>query len=238
LAVTIPEPRPRPGLSTISKFMTVLVSLVLFVVIVEGIELIKPSLGWPYYRLWAPLILAPYWLVVPIWQRRHYGAERVARERVLERNRKLRYDRWIFRYLLPVAALVIMIIVLTQIGPAWSAAHGGGVTGTFTVTSDVCASGDRDCTRYGTFRSTDGSDVRTHIKDNDHVPAKLPAGASIPARDTGDYNGVFAANGSTDWRWEGAFLAGLSLYLVGYLIWMGRLLLKRRSYLAEPVHIP
>ncbi|HEY2791571.1 MAG TPA: hypothetical protein VGJ28_04405, partial [Micromonosporaceae bacterium] len=113
-----------------------------------------------------------------------------------------------------------------------------GITGTFTVTSDECASGARDCTRYGTFRSTDGSDVRTHIKDNDHVPATLPAGASIPARDTGDYNGVFAASGSTDWRSEGAFLAGAGLYLIGYLIWLGRRLLKRRGYLARPVHLP
>ena len=64
-----------------------------------------------------------------------------------------------------------------EVGATWDAAHGRGVAGTFTVTSEDC-SGKGPCSHYGDFRSTDGQQSFTDVE---LVGDSADVGKSVPA---------------------------------------------------------
>jgi hypothetical protein len=71
----------------------------------------------------------------------------------------------------------ILWFSLGQVGPTWNAAHGRGISGSFTVTSEDC-SGKGPCHHYGSFRSTDG---RHSFDDVEIVGDAADVGKVIPA---------------------------------------------------------
>ncbi|SEM08492.1 hypothetical protein [Streptacidiphilus jiangxiensis] len=110
-------------------------------------------------------------------------------------RRDRRFRRWTWRYLTPVAALLLVLMGAMDIGPTWSAHLGGGTRGTFTVTSVECG---RSCDWAGDFVSDDGTDTRVGVGlgsggDVHHV------GDRIRAVDTGDHINVYPAGGGHDW---------------------------------------
>jgi hypothetical protein len=66
---------------------------------------------------------------------------------------------------------------LAELEPTWNAAHGRGIAGSFTVTSEDCG-GRGPCIYYGNFRSTDG---RQSFTDVELVGASADVGQSVPA---------------------------------------------------------
>jgi hypothetical protein len=65
----------------------------------------------------------------------------------------------------------------TEVGPTWNAAHGRGIAGSFTVTSEDCG-GRGPCSSYGNFRSADG---RYSFTDVELVGDSADVGQSVPA---------------------------------------------------------
>jgi hypothetical protein len=121
----------------------------------------------------------------------------------------------------------LLWFALGQVGPTWNAAHGRGVAGSFTVTSEDCG-GKGPCTHYGNFRSNDG---RYSFTDVELVGDSADVGRSVPALYEGQGeppDSVFAP------RWTGlaenAFYLAIALSL--FLEPLGRLLeavvLRRR----------
>lgn len=98
-------------------------------------------------------------------------------------------------------------------GPAWAAAHGRGVPGSLTVTSESCG---KSCDYYGDFRSDNGRYV---FKDVNLIGDSGPVGSKVPAYYEGDdpnpaevyghgWGGVASAG---TFLGAGLFLAGPSL---------------------------
>jgi len=65
----------------------------------------------------------------------------------------------------------------------------------------------------GDFQASSGGDRHVHVLMHDPVPAHAHIGQTIPARDTGDRSGVFAATGSTEWQTVVAAIAMGGAYL-------------------------
>lgn len=191
---------------------------------IEVVDLIWPGHGWRYGRLWGGLLAFIYWPVCLALLARRYGDERVARHEKSSQAASAKYLRWVFIYLVPPVALLGIVLGLIDLGPSWSAAHGGGVTGTFAVRTRECGN---HCVLHGDFVGDDGT-VRRGVLMHDNPKAGALVGATMPARDTGDRTGVFAVSGSTDWYYEVIVLVMSGGYLVGWFLWLGWRLVRRR----------
>ncbi len=104
--------------------------------------------------------------------------------------------------------------------PDLQAAHGGGVTGMFTLTESLSC--DRyqpprqRCGWFGDFRSDDGRTVRRDMELVGGLPPGAQVGDTVPARDTGDLTGIYQIDDSRSWRSSAGFLAGFfAVFLVG-----------------------
>jgi hypothetical protein len=124
-----------------------------------------------------------------------------------------------------------------KLAPAWQAAHGGGVTGTFTLTEpDGCDRYEpprQRCGWWGDFRSDDGKTVRRDVYLVGELPPGARVGDTVLARDTGNPTGVYPLNDSQSWRSEaGAFAAFFGVFLVGVVVlepWSWRNRLRSRG---------
>lgn len=191
---------------------------VTFVVAVVA-ELVHPGSGFGLGRLWLLMAAIIWW---PIWWGlliRRYGVERVEAYEKNSKKQEARYQRWFFAYFMPIIALVFLIIGLVDAGPGWRAAHGQGVPGMFTVTSQDC---HRGCMTYGDFTSADGSHTQRDVQliEGGSSPRRA-IGTTVAALDTGDRLGVYPV-GTKDW--EASLIAALggAVYRVGWLFWLGR----------------
>jgi hypothetical protein len=101
-----------------------------------------------------------------------------------------------------VGAVVVMAIVALSFGlvPAIVAAQGGGVTGSFVVSSQVCSS-KTGCQWVGTFDAADG-DVITGLAYGGLLPAGDGPGSAIAARYPSGSDVVYALHGSHTWVFD------------------------------------
>ncbi|MBO0867039.1 MAG: hypothetical protein J2P15_00600 [Micromonosporaceae bacterium] len=128
---------------------------------------------------------------------------------------------WVmFAFVLPLFSIVLLVFLARDAGPAVRAGLGDGRAGTLHLTQKTCL--PHSCSWFGTFRSDDGTEVRSHVLMQDYPPGGAKVGDDIRARDTGDRSGVFAETGSRAWLFM-AFLAVLSGgYLIGSTVWVAR----------------
>lgn len=139
-----------------------------------------------------------------------------------------------------IAGVIIGVIGACGSGfllvPAWQAAHGGGVTGTFTLTElvgcDRYQPPRQRCDWFGDFRSDDGTIVRRDMELAGGLPPGARVGDTVPARDTGSLTQIYQANDSQGGRLPAGFLAAFSAaFLVGIVAlqpWTWRDRLRRR----------
>jgi hypothetical protein len=103
--------------------------------------------------------------------------------------------------------------------PDLRAAHGGGVTGGFTLTEPQGCDRyqpPRRCGWFGDFVSDDGKTVRRHLDLADGLPPGAQVGDTVAARDTGSLAAIYPIDDGTTWRTTAAFFAGfLGAFLVG-----------------------
>jgi hypothetical protein len=113
----------------------------------------------------------------------------------------VRQRRGRFRHLAIAAAggIVAMAIAALSFGlvPAIEAAEGGGVTGSFVVSHQVCSS-RTGCQWVGEFRSADG-DVIGGLAYGGALPEGDGPGSTIAARYPGGSDEVYALHGSHTW---------------------------------------
>ncbi|WP_433292938.1 hypothetical protein ACQP2F_29350 [Actinoplanes sp. CA-030573] len=130
--------------------------------------------------------------------------------------------------LLVVAAFFVVIGCtigvgsLTMLVPDWRAAHGGGRTGTFTLTEPMSC--DRwppprqRCGWFGDFVSDDGTVVRRDMELAGGLPAGASAGDTVGARDTGSPTAIYLLTDRSTWKSSAGFAAlGLGAGLAGLL---------------------
>lgn len=118
---------------------------------------------------------------------------------------------------------VIVLGSATMLVPAWRAAHGGGVTGTFTLTEAMSC--DRwqpprqRCGWFGDFRSADGRTVRHRLELADGLPPGARVGDTIAALDTGSSAQAYRLGDRDAWRSPAGFLGiGLIPLTIGLLV--------------------
>ena len=122
----------------------------------------------------------------------------------------------------PQFAAAILVLAAIDLGPAWSAAHGHGIHGSFTVTDESCG-GKGGCSYTGDFVSEDGtvrlSDLPYEDGDvnevGDQVEAIVPAHREV----------AYSAHGSSAYKWIIAVMVTCCFALFVWLI----LLASRRS---------
>jgi hypothetical protein len=120
-----------------------------------------------------------------------------------------RFFGWIVALLLGVAML---LFGYRNLIPAWQAAAGSGVVGTFTAERRECTrhKTGESCVLYGSWVASDGSSRRDHVLIYDQ-PKGLRVGGKAKALDTGA-QGVFAA------RFGLTFLMATALTVGGLVI--------------------
>lgn len=122
--------------------------------------------------------------------------------------------------MVPALAAVTLFFGLQDIGPAWSAAHGGGRLGKFAAAERSCSTGKiTTCGFFGTYVSDDGI-VRLSRVWLDEPPRRLQVGDTIPVVYAGGRSRptVYAADRSTEWL----FIGGLVVVAVVALAVWGR----------------
>lgn len=120
--------------------------------------------------------------------------------------------------------------------PAWHAAHGGGVTGTFTLTEpngcDRWQPPRQRCGWFGDFRSDDGKTVRQDRELAGGLPPGAQVGDTVPARDTGSLTQIYQGDDHQGWQVPAGFLAAFSAaFLLGIALlqpWTWERRLKQR----------
>jgi hypothetical protein len=127
---------------------------------------------------------------------------------------------------LPVIAIAGLMFGAFDLAPAWQAKAGKGTSGTFTAVREDC--GRRSCTWHGDFAATDGGGQRTDVILYDE-PDALAAGDTVPARDTGARNGVFASEGGSTWLLLTGFAVAGVLAAVAWVIVVVRAVTRRRA---------
>ncbi|MGZ6836143.1 MAG: hypothetical protein ACXVGE_09805, partial [Blastococcus sp.] len=130
----------------------------------------------------------------------------------------------------PLIALVFAVGITPELGPAWRAAFGGGVAGTFTSTHSSC--GRLECSYFGPFDSVD---------DTIHLPRarmtetflSLHRGQRVAAVYTGSSEGqVFLAHRTRAWLTDSVILG---VVVAGLAVWARRL---RRAIRPGPAPRP
>ncbi|MGH3303015.1 MAG: hypothetical protein ACRDOK_15315 [Streptosporangiaceae bacterium] len=99
-------------------------------------------------------------------------------------------------------AIVAMAIATLSfgLGPAIDAAGGGGMTGSFVVSHQVCSS-KTGCQWVGTFQGADG-DAISGLAYGGLLPAGEAPGSIIAARYPGGSDEVYALHGSHTWVFD------------------------------------
>ena len=108
---------------------------------------------------------------------------------------------WIWRIAVPILAVAFVPLLVSDLGPSWSARFGSGTPGTFTAVYEECRRTGRagqSCAWRGDFSSEDGGAVRHGVVLAGADDADR-AGRSAPALDTGDPYYVFPRNGGWNW---------------------------------------
>ena len=189
--------------------------------------------------LWLALGAVAWWPVWYWWLHHRYGHERVRRWEKQQETSQAKYVRWAFAYFAPLVAVVAVVVGVIDFGPAWRAAHGGGVPGLFTVVSSEC---DRkSCMTYGDFVASDGSRRTDVLLDEGGFGRRRAVGAVVAAHDTGDRLGVFPDGGRPQWGFDIGFLIVGAAYLAGWVVWLARRISGRRrsrNRVEEPLTIP
>jgi hypothetical protein len=218
--------RNSDRIPTFAVLFGILGGLGVTVVIAIIAELIHPGSGLGLGRLWLLVAMIIWW---PIWYallHRRYSVQRVAAFEEHSKRQEIKYQRWLFAYVMPMIALVFLIVGFVDARPGWRAAHGWGVSGTFTVGSQDCHKG---CMTYGDFTSTDGRDSRQAVQlvEGGSSPRRA-VGATVAALDTADRLGVYPVGTK---EWQSSLAIGLlgAGYLVGWLAWLMRRFGGRRE---------
>jgi hypothetical protein len=107
--------------------------------------------------------------------------------------------------------------------PDWRAAHGGGRTGTFTLTRPLSC--DRwepprqRCDWSGDFVSDDGTVVRRDRELSGDPPPGARPGDTIPARDAGSWTRIYQRTDTGSWKSSAEFLAIFAgIFLLGAIL--------------------
>ncbi|MET8355104.1 hypothetical protein [Micromonospora sp. NPDC005206] len=127
---------------------------------------------------------------------------------------------------LPVIAIAGLMFGAFDLVPTWQAKAGQGTPGTFTAVREDC--GRRNCTWYGDFAATEGGGQRTDVILYDE-PDGLVAGDTVPVRDTGARNGVFATAGESTWLLLTGFVVAGVIAAVAWVIILVRTVSRRRA---------
>jgi hypothetical protein len=150
-------------------------------------------------------------------QRRLRAALRAGEDASRRRRRRLR--RLIIA---ATGAIVAMAITALSFGlvPAIEAASGGGTTGSFVVSDQVCAS-KTGCQWVGTFRARDGA-AFSGLAYGGSLPPGDGAGSVIPVRYPGGSDQVYALHGSHTWVFDLLIMLAIGA-AVGTALWISPL---------------
>lgn len=188
--------------------------------------------GWPlhYLRLWMVPVSLLYWFPLSWFLRTKRGIDlRSRRPHATNGRASAAVARWLFGYIGVVVAAFALLIAILFVRPAWTAAHGGGTTGTLTFAYSKCHGSN--CDWYGTFEADDGSIGYSEVQYDDSVPPiEAQVGTSIRARlvDTDAYR----ETGSTAWHTPATVAIVAGTYLVGGLAWLAFYIRRRRRAVA------
>lgn len=137
-------------------------------------------------------------------------------------------------------ALLLLAALAAYVGVAGldqslRAARGEGVPGTFTATSLSCVQhpGHESCTCSGTFRPGTGEadrNVQLHAAGHD----TCREGEPVPAVDAGAANRVYGPDGSREWLFSLALLAGATAVCAGVPLAWAR---WARARSRRPLHL-
>lgn len=124
---------------------------------------------------------------------------------------------------MPVIGAIGTFGSATMLVPAWQAAHGGGVTGTLTLTEpngcDRYEPPRQRCGWFGDFRGDDDRTVRRDMELAGGLPPGARVGDTVPARDTGSLAQIYRRDDSQAWKGPAGFLAGfLAVLLAGIIL--------------------
>jgi hypothetical protein len=113
----------------------------------------------------------------------------------------------------PLLALPFIVGITPELVPAWRAALGDGLPGTFKAVHSQC---NRDCSYYGPFESTDGTVHLAHARLAESL-LELHRNETVEAVDTGSSEQqIFLAHGTRVWVTDsliyGAAWAGLVVW--------------------------
>jgi hypothetical protein len=125
---------------------------------------------------------------------------------------------------LPAITFAAFAFAAPNVGPAWRAHNGDGISGTFTAVGSEC--GRRSCTLRGTWTATDGSATRPDVALLGG-PDSLPVDGTVEAVDAGADDGVFVLPTNHHLIYIGLVLAGV-LAAVGWIFVIIRAV-KRRA---------
>jgi hypothetical protein len=143
--------------------------------------------------------------------------------------------RLFWRFFAPVLFAALLTDGIVHGVPALSAHFGGGRTGTFTVTRVQCSADGSDCTTWGRFVASGGTDVRSRIKMSPDT-ATPGVGGRQAAVDTGDPEFVFPPGGAPAW-WIYSIVIWISGLLLG--LWAASTIrVLRRRVRRQPVRTP
>ena len=130
-----------------------------------------------------------------------------------------------------------MLVLMASFVPAWQAAHGGGRTGTFTLTEfegcDRFEPPVQRCGWFGDFVSDDGAVVRGRQRLAGGLPKGAQAGETLPARAVGGPGLIYQLDDTERVDQTVNFLAGFTvIFAVGLVLcrpWRFRAWLRSRS---------
>lgn len=149
-----------------------------------------------------------------------------------DRRISTRIRRFVWRYLTPLIAALVIVSAGGDIGPAWRAHEGAGTRGMVTVTQKDCG---RSCSYTGNFVSDDGKDRRTGVGLASGF-SDLAVGDRVAALDDGASTDVYPPGGGEDWILTTLFLVGAigALLLWIYVVPIGALKRRRSGDHIEP----
>jgi hypothetical protein len=132
--------------------------------------------------------------------------------------------------LLPAVAVLALVVGTQDLGPAWTAGHGGGRHGSFTAVERSCQRTRLRtvCSFYGTFTTDDATLQRPRVL-LDEPPDGMRIGDRIAVSDGGGRSAVvYPATGSTEWLIIAALMTAAVVVLA---IWATRLHSRSTAYL-------
>jgi hypothetical protein len=154
---------------------------------------------------------------------------------------RLFYGSQALRFFVGICFLVFgaigMLVLMASVVPAWQATHGGGRTGTFTLTEftacDRWEPPKQRCGWYGDFVSDDGTVVRSRQELVGGLPKGAQAGETLRARDVGSPGLIYQLDDTARFDQTVDFLTGFTaIFVFGLVVtrpWRFRAWLRSRS---------